>query len=64
MEYNERYIELLIENSEYSRKIRTDIHSDNYKKLQRELLDIELKMSSKEIIKHHEHTFPTVGMPS
>lgn len=60
---NQRYVELLIKNAAYQRELRGEINSQEYKDLQKDLLAIELKMSAQDIIKHHEHTFPTVGMP-
>jgi acyl CoA:acetate/3-ketoacid CoA transferase alpha subunit len=64
---NQPYVDLLLENSSFNKKVRKGIASYNsseYKQLQSKLLEFELAMSSKEIISHAENTFPIVGLPN
>jgi hypothetical protein len=54
------YCALLLQNAQY-KKMERD--SQEYRILQRRLLDFERKLTSKEIIAHAEYCFPQVSEP-
>jgi hypothetical protein len=55
--YNREYLDLL-KKHEILEKLTTK--TEEYKSLQKRLTEIELGMTSDEIIKHHEYSFPKV----
>jgi len=60
---NDKYCELLLENADFNNKVRAgsaSYLSEEWKRLQRELTDIEIKMSAADIICHAEYLFPKV----
>lgn len=66
-ELNKEYSDLLVENSNFHLKVRSgqsSYLSDEYKRLQKKLTAIEVKMPSEQIIKHAEILFPKVGPPN
>lgn len=58
MSENKEYLKLLKDNDAFNK--RREVGTPAHRELQRKLLDIELKMSSKEIIRHTEIAFPNV----
>jgi hypothetical protein len=58
------YASLLMKNSGFHIRVRhgkASYSSDEYRSMQKRLLEIELSLTSEEIIKHAEYLFPKVA---